>query len=319
MSTTARRCSSTASAPPTSWPARPAASPSTSAPTRSSGDGHHRVHRHPGPRGLHGHARPRCQGDRHRGPRGGGRRRRHAPDRRGHQPRQGRRRPDHRRRQQDRPGRRGPRPGARSSCPSTAWFPRTGAATPSASRCPPCSRSASTTCSSRSCSSPRSRSSRPTPKAGPGRRHRGRTWTSAAARWPRSSSSRARCGSVTRSSPVRRGARSRPSSTTTASRSRRRSLDAGPGARLLRGADGRRRVARGPGPGHGPHDRRGPRAALPVPGTRRRLGRGGAKLEDLFEQIQRGETATLNLILKADVQGSLEASPRACASSSATT
>ena len=33
----------------------------------------------------------------------------------------------------------------------------------------------------------------------------------------------------------------------------------------------------------------------------------GAKLEDLFEQIQRGEVATLNLILKADVQGSLEA------------
>ncbi|MGH9062814.1 MAG: translation initiation factor IF-2, partial [Acidimicrobiales bacterium] len=33
----------------------------------------------------------------------------------------------------------------------------------------------------------------------------------------------------------------------------------------------------------------------------------GAKLEDIFEQIQRGETATLNLILRADVQGSLEA------------
>jgi len=33
----------------------------------------------------------------------------------------------------------------------------------------------------------------------------------------------------------------------------------------------------------------------------------GAKLEDLFEQIRRGETATLNLVLKADVQGSLEA------------
>jgi translation initiation factor IF-2 len=33
----------------------------------------------------------------------------------------------------------------------------------------------------------------------------------------------------------------------------------------------------------------------------------GAKLEDIFEQIQRGETATLNLIVKADVQGSLEA------------
>ena len=33
----------------------------------------------------------------------------------------------------------------------------------------------------------------------------------------------------------------------------------------------------------------------------------GAKLEDLFEQISRGETAMLNLVLKADVQGSLEA------------
>jgi translation initiation factor IF-2 len=33
----------------------------------------------------------------------------------------------------------------------------------------------------------------------------------------------------------------------------------------------------------------------------------GAKLEDLFEQIQRGEMATLNIVLKADVQGSLEA------------
>jgi translation initiation factor IF-2 len=33
----------------------------------------------------------------------------------------------------------------------------------------------------------------------------------------------------------------------------------------------------------------------------------GAKLEDIFEQIQRGETATLNLVLKTDMQGSLEA------------
>jgi translation initiation factor IF-2 len=34
---------------------------------------------------------------------------------------------------------------------------------------------------------------------------------------------------------------------------------------------------------------------------------GGVKLEDIFDQIQSGETASLNLILKADVQGSLEA------------
>ena len=47
------------------------------------------------------------------------------------------------------------------------------------------------------------------------------------------------------------------------------------------------------------------RVAGHVPAANSALG--GAKLEDLFEQIQRGETATLNLILKADVQGSLEA------------
>ena len=34
---------------------------------------------------------------------------------------------------------------------------------------------------------------------------------------------------------------------------------------------------------------------------------GGAKLEDIFAQIQSGETATLNLVVKADVNGSLEA------------
>jgi translation initiation factor IF-2 len=34
---------------------------------------------------------------------------------------------------------------------------------------------------------------------------------------------------------------------------------------------------------------------------------GGARLEDIFKQIQAGETATLNLIVKADVNGSLEA------------
>ncbi len=34
---------------------------------------------------------------------------------------------------------------------------------------------------------------------------------------------------------------------------------------------------------------------------------GGAKLEDIFKQIQSGETATLNLIVKADVNGTLEA------------
>ena len=34
---------------------------------------------------------------------------------------------------------------------------------------------------------------------------------------------------------------------------------------------------------------------------------GGARLEDIFAMVQRGEVATLNLIVKADVNGSLEA------------
>jgi len=34
---------------------------------------------------------------------------------------------------------------------------------------------------------------------------------------------------------------------------------------------------------------------------------GGARLEDIFAMVQRGEVATLNLVLKSDAQGSLEA------------
>ncbi|WP_298334834.1 translation initiation factor IF-2 [Ferrimicrobium sp.] len=39
----------------------------------------------------------------------------------------------------------------------------------------------------------------------------------------------------------------------------------------------------------------------------RAIGSSGIKLEDLFEQIQKGDVPMLNIILKADVQGSLEA------------
>src|SRR5690606_19160212 len=38
-----------------------------------------------------------------------------------------------------------------------------------------------------------------------------------------------------------------------------------------------------------------------------KVSTAGARLEDIFDQIQAGEAATLNLILKADVTGSLEA------------
>ena len=81
------------------------------------------------------------------------------------------------------------------------------------------------------------------------------------------------------------------------------------GARPLGRARCRRRVACGSEPSDSQDGGRGPRAAhaLRRPGLLG-VGRpGGVKLEDIFEQIQKGEAATLNLILKADVQGRLEA------------
>jgi translation initiation factor IF-2 len=46
---------------------------------------------------------------------------------------------------------------------------------------------------------------------------------------------------------------------------------------------------------------------LAAQGRDAKVSTAGARLEDIFEQIQAGEAATLNLILKADVTGSLEA------------
>ena len=67
------------------------------------------LHRHPGSRGVHRHACPRCEGHRHRDPGGRRRRRRDAADGGGHQPRAGGRRADRGGGQQDRQG--GRRPG----------------------------------------------------------------------------------------------------------------------------------------------------------------------------------------------------------------
>jgi hypothetical protein len=61
-STTERPACWTRSGRPTWSRASPVASPSTSVPTRcASATGHH-LHRHPGPRGIHRHACPWCQG-----------------------------------------------------------------------------------------------------------------------------------------------------------------------------------------------------------------------------------------------------------------
>ncbi len=82
--------------------AKPAASPSTSAPTTSTSTAGRSSSSIPGPRGLHHDACPRRQGDRPGDAGGGGRRRRDAADDRSDRPRQGGQGADHRGDQQDR-------------------------------------------------------------------------------------------------------------------------------------------------------------------------------------------------------------------------
>ncbi len=76
------------------------------------------------------------------------------------------------------------------------------------------------------------------------------------------------------------------------------------------------RACRAPATSSGPRPTRrsparSPRRASTTSGSSAQRGdarvKTGVRLEDIFNQIQSGETATLNLILKADVQGSLEA------------
>ena len=130
----------------------------------------------------------------------------------------------------------------------------------------------------------------------------------AGARWPPSSSNR----DAPRRRP--RGGRRRLGQGEGAGGRPRRphqggaAVDAGAGAGLLRAPPRRRRDAGDQGPGPGADARRGPGAAFPALRAQAGLAAAaGAKLEDLFEQISRGETATFNIVLKADVQGSLEA------------
>ena len=133
--------------------------------------GHH-LPRHAGPRGLHGDARPRRPGHRHRGDRGRGRRRREAADARGGRPRQGGRGADPRRGQQDRQGGRAARPRAHRDDAARPPAGGVGRRDDVRRRLREGAGRTSTTCSSRSCCWPRSRSSRPT------RTPRRRAWSS---------------------------------------------------------------------------------------------------------------------------------------------
>ena len=84
--------------------------------------------RYAGPRGLHGHARARQPGHRHRDPGGRGRRRRDAADDRGDRPRQGGQGADGRGGEQDRQARGQSRSASSRSCSRTRSSPRSSAA-----------------------------------------------------------------------------------------------------------------------------------------------------------------------------------------------
>jgi hypothetical protein len=214
---------------------RPVASPRPSAPTRSrprsTVERSDHLHRHPRSRGVHRHACPWCEVDRHRGSRGGGRRRRDAADDRGVQPRPGGRRADRGGGQQDRQGGGRPGPKVRGELTEYGLDPRGVRRRHHVRRRlgdPPGPRQAArgvvlTADASWTCA--------PTPtcplRAWPSRR----TSTRVAARWPPSWCSAARC--ARRLDRRRFGPRPRPRHDQRSGRDRRRgaALDAGPGAR----------------------------------------------------------------------------------------
>ena len=148
-STTARpRCWTTSAAPRSP---RAAASRSTSALPRRNRARHGHLPRHPGPRGVHRHARPWRQGHRHRHPGVRGGRRRDAADPRSHPPCEGRRRAHGRGHDQDRQAQRQPRPRQAGTGRRGSGAGRIRRRAP----CPPRLAKASTICSRTSCCKPK--------------------------------------------------------------------------------------------------------------------------------------------------------------------
>ena len=225
---------------------------------------------------------------------------------RGHRPRPGRQRAHRRRPQQDRPARRQPGPHQDRAVRARRRSSRSTAATCRSCPSAPRPARASTTCSRRSCS-PRTLSSspRPTPSGRPSAPSSRRSWTGAAVPWPPCSSRPARCASATPSSWATPTVASGPSRTAPASASRKagpvhRGRAAGPGARCPRPATSCASWGREDRPGAWS------RSAARADGHASE-GTGHATLEDLYRQVQAGQTKELRIVLKADVQGSLGA------------
>ena len=237
------------------------------------------------------------------------RRRREAADRRGDRPREGGRGPDHRRGQQDRQGGRATRPRAHGDDQRGLQPVRLGRRDRVRRRLGQDPARASTTCSRRSSSSPSSRSSRPTRTPRPAASSSSPSSTRAAAPSSRVLIQR---GTLRVGDALVAGAhwgKVRAMNDYIGERVERgRPRRAGRGPRLRRRPRGRRVRPRRR---ERPHARASWRASARIraqdrgAGAPRRAAR--SRFEDLFKGIKEGELKELNLVLKADVSGSLEA------------
>ena len=247
-----------------------------------------------------------AQRHRHRRARGGRRRRRDAADARGARPREGGAGPDRRRREQGRQGRGRPQPRPHADGRTRHRARRSGAATSSSSTSPRRRARTSTGSSTRSSlvADLQELQGDPDAAARAGRCSRP-TSTRAAVRSQPCSCRRARSTWATPSSPAPRSPI-------------RAMLDengiavdvAGPAkpVQILgwnQVPERGRRLPRGRGRARGAPHRRG--AGGPARGPPSSSRRAPPTLEDLMRQVERSEVVELNLIVKADVQGSLQA------------
>ncbi len=263
------------------------------------------VHRHAGPCGLHGHARPRRRGDRSRRARHRGDRRRDAADRRGDRARAGRGLSDRGRDQQVRPARR--RSAARAPAPDGAqprargFRRRRGLLSTSRRR----RARASTICSRCSCSSRSCSSSAPIRRGVRRASCSRRSSTRDAVRWRRCSSRTARSSRAIRSWSAPSGAACARCKTTRATASSRPAPRCRCRSRASR-ACRRRAPSSTWSRASGSRARSSTTARIASAGRRWRP-RPRLTLEEFYAQSASEGPKELSVVLKADVQGTCEA------------